>query len=1093
MTHRSPSRHLTVGACVLTFLFTFACSTTAQDDPPAAAVNLFTEAAGLQNKSEFDLAAEVWESFVDRYPDLELTKKAQHYLGVCYLQTGALEKAQAAFAKVVAGSSEENPFPQLEDALLNLGWCHFSLAQRDIEADSNFSKAATYLKRLIEDFPEGKYADQAWYFIAESMYLQGKIEDSIAPYQKVVTDHSDSSLHSNALYGLGVAFEDLDQADEALKIYSQFVGSYAEHSLANEVRMRVAELTLQNGLQLEAAGNAGEGLAQIADAEQTFKALATDENYDQRDLALFKQAYCAFKRDSLLESAQLYANVADQFPNSKYARASALSAGQFFYRSAQYDDAVIWLEKVGSGEDQESVEAAHWLCRIHLQRNEPQLAYLVANGMLTKSLPDSPFLILLKLDRADAAYEMPSRRDTAMDLYVELAEAHPDSSQAGQGWYYAAFAAFESDQYDKAVELATNYLAKYADQDLAADVLSVKGESELQLAEYEAAEATFKSLVENAVERQERETWWLRYALTLFLQQKSADTVAFLESKLDQFSNPAAKAEAYHLVGATQFREGEFDKATDSLQAGLGAKPDWRQADESMLLLARSQFRLGETKEAIKTASDMLASFGSSTRATEASYRLGEFQFADRDYPAAIASYDRVLESDDESFLPYALDGKAWSLFKQSQYEPAAQFFGQLIDRFSEHDLVAQARYGRAVCLNQTGAHQAALADVDAYLAGDVAGDEKANGLLERALAQIGLDELAGASTTLEELLEAFPEFDRNEQVLYELGWCYIDLGAPDKSVPAFTRITTEYPNGDNASEAHFHVGESHYRAKEYDPAIACYEKSLAASGNETVSENAAYKLGWSNFHLENYDVALETFKKQVGEHAEGDYSIDGQFMIGECFYRMNDFAEALAQYKRVWPILEASDSVNESYKASTLLHGAQSAGQVKEWDIAENYGTQFATTFQEAQEVPEAWLQVGRAQRGQDKLDEAIESLEKAALQSSDHVGAEARFLIGEIHFGKKEYEAAQRQYRRVILGFGGEDATSKVKTYQAMAAYEAARCAEVQIKDADGEQRTQFIADAKRYYQEVVDKFGDSPYAESAQKRLEALATLN
>jgi hypothetical protein len=50
------------------------------------ALNTYTDAANFQNNSAFDLAAEEWARFLERFADDPLASKAQHYLGVCQLQ-----------------------------------------------------------------------------------------------------------------------------------------------------------------------------------------------------------------------------------------------------------------------------------------------------------------------------------------------------------------------------------------------------------------------------------------------------------------------------------------------------------------------------------------------------------------------------------------------------------------------------------------------------------------------------------------------------------------------------------------------------------------------------------------------------------------------------------------------------------------------------------------------------------------------------------------------------------------------------------------------------------------------------------------------
>jgi hypothetical protein len=99
---------------------------------------------------------------------------------------------------------------------------------------------------------------------------------------------------------------------------------------------------------------------------------------------------------------------------------------------------------------------------------------------------------------------------------------------------------------------------------------------------------------------------------------------------------------------------------------------------------------------------------------------------------------------------------------------------------------------------------------------------------------------------------------------------------------------------------------------------------------------------------------------------------------------------------------------------------------------------------------------------------------------------------MVGELQFGKKEFVEAIRQFQRVMYGYGGDNASDGVKNWQAKSAFEAARCAEVQIADASGAARTKLIEEAKKAYQFAIAKQPDGELATKAAERLKALAAL-
>jgi TolA-binding protein len=176
-----------------------------------------------------------------------------------------------------------------------------------------------------------------------------------------------------------------------------------------------------------------------------------------------------------------------------------------------------------------------------------------------------------------------------------------------------------------------------------------------------------------------------------------------------------------------------------------------------------------------------------------------------------------------------------------------------------------------------------------------------------------------------------------------------------------------------------------------------------------------------------------------------------------------------------------------------TLLHGGQSASQLKDWKTAEAMLASIPAKHADTPLLPEALYELGWARQNSGKADEALKNYEAAATKSRDHVGARARFMMGELLFGQKKHDDALREFQRAMFGFGGEQAAAETKNWQAKSGYEAGRCAEVQIAAAtNAAAKQKLIADARRFYTFVVEKHAGHELAGEAKKRLEALGKL-
>jgi TolA-binding protein len=200
--------------------------------------------------------------------------------------------------------------------------------------------------------------------------------------------------------------------------------------------------------------------------------------------------------------------------------------------------------------------------------------------------------------------------------------------------------------------------------------------------------------------------------------------------------------------------------------------------------------------------------------------------------------------------------------------------------------------------------------------------------------------------------------------------------------------------------------------------------------------------------------------------------------MQGECLYQLKRYGDAL-------PVFTAASQTtpsNPEMQVLTLLHGGQCAAELEQWEDSLRFLDQIPVKFPDTPQLADALGKRGWAKQQLNRLDEALEDYTQAVTASRGEAGAYAQYMIGEIQFDRRQHEEAIRSFLRVMYGYGGENAVPGVKHWQAMAGYEAGRCAEVQKQ----------VSNAKKYYAFVVQNFGEHEIAPKARERLEALNKL-
>ena len=121
----------------------------------------------------------------------------------------------------------------------------------------------------------------------------------------------------------------------------------------------------------------------------------------------------------------------------------------------------------------------------------------------------------------------------------------------------------------------------------------------------------------------------------------------------------------------------------------------------------------------------------------------------------------------------------------------------------------------------------------------------------------------AGAQEAIvlyQKLLAKYPNYERNDQVLYNMSRAYEELGRVEEAMVVLTRIVKEYPRSRYMDEVQFRRGEYFFTRKKFLDAEDSYKTIVAIGPGSTFYEIALYKLGWSLYKQEMYDESLPQF-----------------------------------------------------------------------------------------------------------------------------------------------------------------------------------------------------------------------------------------
>jgi TolA-binding protein len=138
------------------------------------------------------------------------------------------------------------------------------------------------------------------------------------------------------------------------------------------------------------------------------------------------------------------------------------------------------------------------------------------------------------------------------------------------------------------------------------------------------------------------------------------------------------------------------------------------------------------------------------------------------------------------------------------------------------------------------------------------------------------------------ELLTKYPDYERNDQVLYQLARAYGIRGEQEQAMVTLDRVVHEYPYTPLVAEVQFRRGEILFVRKRYYEAEQAYAAVLKAGRRSEFYDVALYKHGWSLFKQSEYDRAMDSFIRLVDYKAAGGRdAIEGMNEIER--QRLND------------------------------------------------------------------------------------------------------------------------------------------------------------------------------------------------------------
>lgn len=107
---------------------------------------------------------------------------------------------------------------------------------------SKYDAAISGFRSMLSKYPQGNYADNAWYWMGESYHVKGDDANALKSYQSLLQQFPASPKVPDALLKTGVIYQGQQKTAQARDAYQKVLKQYPNSSAAGQARSRLAQL-----------------------------------------------------------------------------------------------------------------------------------------------------------------------------------------------------------------------------------------------------------------------------------------------------------------------------------------------------------------------------------------------------------------------------------------------------------------------------------------------------------------------------------------------------------------------------------------------------------------------------------------------------------------------------------------------------------------------------------------------------------------------------------------------------------------------------------------------------------------------------------
>lgn len=345
----------------------------------------------------------------------------------------------------------------------------------------------------------------------------------------------------------------------------------------------------------------------------------------------------------------------------------------------------------------------------------------------------------------------------------------------------------------------------------------------------------------------------------------------------------------------SRYKAKRFDVAADGFAAFLKAYPDHARKPLAELYLGQSLMQLKKFNEARETFATFLKSNADHADRPLALYRLAECSYFLNDLAGAQSTFEQFLDK----YPGNDLAVWAWHYLGESRRQlkdpaKAVEAYQQVIEKFSASPLVTESKFGLARAYEALGDDPKAIA-VYSELSADEKNPRAADATLGLGAVFFDSRQFAHAARTYAAFRERFPQHALVSTADLNAGSSYFHLKQYDDAIAAFERAAA---SPKDEVQARDWIGISLKVQNKFDDAAAALKAAYEKLGDQSGADRLLFHWADSEFRGGHSAEAVPLFLQFVQKFPTSDdaddalhYAVEAALLAGDV-----DQAEKLHQ-----------------------------------------------------------------------------------------------------------------------------------------------------------------------------------------------------